>query len=182
MTKLKKCVIGIILCLICLLCSAILIFSVADSLQQKSRLEMIGATVEMKLSFWFFADVLVLVVSGILVTKLVCKNISFIRSKEKVSVDIEKKMAKDFVLQDIDYGYDDYTEENDTVLDSTDISEKAEKKSGDVSKTEENKTLRINYGSSKKAAVIRNKDEYNSKAEKKDSSEESCFFSAGGDL
>lgn len=183
MTKLKKCVIGIVLCLICLLCSAILIFSVADSLQQKSRLEMIGATVEMRLSFWFVADVLVLVVSGLLGAKLVCKNISSIRSKEKISADIVKKKVSDFVLQDIDYGYDeDYGEERDMVSDSTDTSEKVEKKSEAAAKNEENKALRINYGSSKKTIIVKNKDDYNNESEKHDSSEKSSFFSAGGDL
>lgn len=182
MTKRKKCFIGIILCLTCLLCAIVLICSAADFLVQRSRLEMIGATVKMKFSFWFFADILVFVVSGIIGVKLVGKNISSLRSEEKVSVDIYKKKVKDFVLQDIDYGCDDYTEEKDTVSDSADISEKVEKKSEVVPKNEENKALRINYGSSKRAAVIKNKDEYNSEEEKQDPSDGNSFFSAGGDL
>lgn len=180
-------VIGIVLCLISMVCIIILIGSVADSLVQKSRLEAIGATVKMKLSFWFFADILVLIISGMLGTNLICKNTSGIKEEKEVCEEIPKKKIKEFVLQDIDYGYDENgSKSNDSESIKTDDFCDMPKNNEQITEASPNsevkQMLKINYGSSKKIGSDKATDSVKSENQDDGSSEEKSFFTMGGDL
>lgn len=158
--------IGILFCIICILCCFILIYTLVYSLSEKTRLEAIGATVNLKFTWLFFADALAIIIFGIIGIKLICskrKN-NFIMSEDSTSLN-----------EDVIYKIDESKKENHATVNS-------ESKKHDT-EVKINSGLQINSSSRKGSYSIKNDDTVRrSEDESANSSTGSGFFSSGGDL
>lgn len=158
--------IGILFCIICIVCLSILIYTLVYSLSEKTRLEAIGATVNLKFTWLFFADALVIVISGIVGIKLICskgKN-NLITSEDNISLN-----------EDTGYKIDDDRKANHAAINS-----ESEKHGTEV---KINGGLQINNGSRKASYPIKDNDTVrHSEDEPSNSSAGGGFFSSGGDL
>ena len=67
-------VLGILLCIVCVVSAAVLGYSAAESAAEKARLEAMGATVNIKLTAIFFIDAAIFAISGILGITFAAKN------------------------------------------------------------------------------------------------------------
>ena len=59
-------IVGLILCLICAILLILTIISVCESFAEKARLEAIGATVTIKITWLFVVDVVLIIIAGII--------------------------------------------------------------------------------------------------------------------
>lgn len=161
-----KFLMGILFCIICVVCFSILIYAIVYSLSEKTRLEAIGATVNLKFTWLFFVDALAIIISGIVGIKLIYskgKN-KLITSKNDVSIN-----------KDVIYKTDDDRKENHAAINSESKKHSAEAKV--------NSGLQINNGSRKTSSTIKNNDTVkHSEDEPSNSSNNGGFFSSGGDL
>ena len=80
--------IGLLLCIFCIVCFSILIYTLFYSLSEKTRLEAIGATVNLKFTWLFFADALAIIIFGIAGIKLICSKgkTNLITSEDSMSL------------------------------------------------------------------------------------------------
>lgn len=161
-----KFLIGILFCITCVVCFSILIYTIVYSLSEKTRLEAIGATVNLKFTWLFFADALAIIISGIVGIKLICS-----KGKTKLITSEDSLSLK----EDVIYKIDDDIKENHAAINS-------ESKKHD-SEVKINGGLQINNSSRKTSNTIKNNDTVrHSEDEHSNSSTGSGFFSSGGDL
>lgn len=158
--------IGIFFCIICIVCFSILIYTIVYSLSEKTRLEAIGATVNLKFTWLFFVDILAIIISGIIGIKLICSKgkTNLITSEDSMSL-----------KEDVIYKTYDDRKENHAAINIESKKHDAEVKI--------NSELKINNGLSKASYPIKNNDTVrHSEDEPSNSSTGSGFFSSGGDL
>lgn len=151
---------GILFCIICIVCLSVLICTLVYSFSEKARLEAIGAVVNLKLTWLFYADIAAVILFGIVGIKTIAAN----RGYKNRSLPDKK---------------DDHTVYN-SVINDVIPDKKIEKRKPDEKAAE---GLHINYGAfsktddnkkTDKAAYI--DDDSNT------SSSDGGFFSSGGDL
>lgn len=184
-------IIGLVLCFVCVAFLTITIMAVCESFSEKARLESIGATVTLKITWLFVVDIIAIIASGVLGIVFLSKIMSLHNSlveedmieyeedEEIVSYDEKKASTVDEVGYDID-AINRFKAE-DIVINMENTSPAAPAK--EVTKPSKLK-IKMGNSSSSEDTVVSEK----VKSEKKDShcnksSELSNgFFSAGDDL
>lgn len=185
-------IIGLVLCIVCVAFLTITIMAVCESFSEKARLESIGATVTLKITWLFVVDVLVILASGILGIVFLSKSSPAHNSFVEDDI-IEDEEDEDIVLYDEknssvdvdEVGYDidaiERFQAEDVVINMGDTSPIATAK-----ETSNPSKLKIKMGNSSSSERASAYEEV--KSEKKDSHHSKSselsngFFSAGDDL
>ncbi len=181
-------IVGIVLCLICAMLLIVTIIAVCESFAEKSRLEAIGATVAMKITWLFIFDVIAIIASGILGGVLVSRKFS---TKKELTKEESTKYVNENVTGTTEIigeaGYDMEAIEQFNVEDIVVESDSATSNTTNETVAKPTK-LKIKMGNNASTASVSAPDY--SKAERKDSSETNSselsngneFFSTGDDL
>lgn len=168
-------IIGLVLCFVCVAFLVITIIAICESFSEKARLESIGATVTLKITWLFVADILAIIASGIFgVIFLSKKSPSLDRNSEDEKTEYNEDYEK--IPYNTDESPSDDRDSAEEVA-STDIATEA---------TTKPSRLKINMGKSfsSERASDPMSDEYGETGSRGSKSPElsSGFFSAGDDL
>lgn len=185
-------IIGLVLCIVCVAFLVITIIAVCESFAEKARLESIGATVTLRVTWLFIVDIFAIVVSGVLGIVFLSKRTSAHSSvaeddmieteeDEEISSYVEKKSLSD--VDEIGYDIDTINrfKAEDTVVKMEDTSPITSTEA--ISKPSKLKIKMGNDSSSKDTSSSDYvKSEKNISHDNKSSELSSGFFSAGDDL
>lgn len=186
-------IIGLVLCFVCVAFLVITIIAICESFSEKARLESIGATVTLKITWLFVADILAIIASGIFgVIFLSKKSPSLDRNSEDEKTEYYEDNEKTEYNED--YEKTEYNEDYEKIPYNTDESPSDDRDSAEevastdiaTEATTKPSRLKINMGKSfsSERASDPMSDEYGETGSRGSKSSElsSGFFSAGDDL
>lgn len=179
-------IVGLILCLICAILLILTIISVCESFAEKARLEAIGATVTIKITWLFVVDVVLIIIAGIIGGVFLSKKSSTDRvlTKEWDDKNVEdEEIATSGIIDAVGYdmkkverfNVDDIVVEPDMSTSTTTNGTVA--KSGKLKIKMSNNVSSVSVPTSEQAKIERK-----STSATKSSEHSNGFFSAGDDL
>lgn len=185
-------IIGLVLCFVCVAFLVITIIAVCESFAEKARLESIGATVTLRITWLFIVDILAIIASGILGIVFLSKRSSAhssVAEDEMVEVEEDKETSshgeKESSSDFDEVGYDidaiNRFKAEDIVVEMEETSPITSTEA--ISKPSKLKIKMGNSSSSEDTSSSeRVKSEKNVSHDNKSSELSSGFFSAGDDL
>ena len=185
-------IIGLVLCFVCVAFLVITIIAVCESFAEKARLESIGATVTLRITWLFIVDILAIIASGILGVVFLSKRSSAhssvaedemieVEEDEETSSYGEKESSSDFDEVGYDIDAINRFKAEDIVVEMEETSPITSTEA--ISKHSKLKIKMGNRSSSEDTSSSEHvKSEKNVSHDNKSSELSSGFFSAGDDL